>query len=37
MVKSAVDEAKRNNIRLARTHSSSAAALINVLETHMVT
>ena len=37
MVKSAVDEAKRNNIRLAHTHSSSVAALINVLETHMVT
>ena len=34
MVNSAVTEAKRNNIRLARAHSSSAAALISVLEEH---
>ncbi len=32
MVNSAVTEAKRNKIPLARTHSSSAAALISVLE-----
>ena len=35
MVNSAVTEAKRNNIRLARAHSSSAAALISVLENHV--
>ena len=34
MVNSAVTEEKRNNIRLARAHSSSAAALISVLEEH---
>lgn len=34
MVNSAVSEAKRNNIRIARTHSSSAAALTDVLETY---
>ena len=34
MVLSAVTEAKRNNITIARTHSSSAAALTNVLETY---
>ena len=34
MVNSAVAEAKRNNIRIARTHSSSAAALTDVLEAH---
>lgn len=32
MVNSAMTEAKRNNIRVARAHSSSASALINVLE-----
>ena len=31
MVKSAVSEAKRNNIEIARTHSSSASALTNLL------
>lgn len=34
MVNSAVTEAKRNNIRLARAHSSSAAALIQLLQEH---
>ena len=34
MVNSAVSEAKRNKIRIARAHSSSAAALVNVLETY---
>ncbi len=34
MVTSAVTEAKRNKIQIARAHSSSAAALINVLENH---
>lgn len=34
MVNSAVVEAKRNNIHLVRVHSSSSAALINVLENH---
>ncbi len=34
MVNSAVTEAKRNKIQVARAHSSSAAALINVLETY---
>ena len=34
MVTSAVAEAKRNNIQVARAHSSSAAALISVLENH---
>lgn len=34
MVNTAVMEAKRNNIRIARTHSSSAAALTDVLETY---
>ena len=34
MVKSAVSEAKRNNIQIARTHSSSASALNNVLKTY---
>lgn len=29
MIKTAVDEAKRNKIRIARIHSSSAAALSN--------
>lgn len=32
MVTCAVTEAKRNNIRIARTHSSSAAALNDVLK-----
>ncbi len=32
MVNSAVTEAKRNDIRVARAHSSSTAALINVLQ-----
>lgn len=32
MVTSAVMEAKRNGIRIARTHSSSVAALTSVLE-----
>jgi hypothetical protein len=32
MVHSAVTEAKRNNTRIARTHSSSASALDNVLQ-----
>lgn len=32
MVNSAVSEAKRNKIPVARAHSSSTAALINVLE-----
>lgn len=32
MVNSAVTEAKRNRIQIARTHSSSVAALTNVLE-----
>lgn len=32
MVNCAVTEAKRNNIRIARTHSSSAAALKDVLK-----
>lgn len=32
MINSAVAEAKRNNIRIARAHSSSATALANVLE-----
>ena len=31
MVKSAVSEAKKNKIRVARSHSSSASALTNVL------
>ena len=34
MVKTAVAEAKKNRIRIARTHSSSAAALTDVLETY---
>lgn len=34
MVHSAVTEAKRNNVRIARAHSSSAAALSNVLKTY---
>ena len=34
MVNSAVAEAKRNNIRIARVHSSSAAALNGVLREH---
>ena len=34
MVNSAMVEAKRNNIHLVRVHSSSSAALINVLENH---
>lgn len=34
MVTSAVTEAKRSKILVARAHSSSAAALIGVLETH---
>ncbi len=34
MVNTAVMEAKRNNIRIARTHSSSAAALTDVLEAY---
>jgi len=34
MVKSAVNEAKRNKIKIARSHSSSAAALTNVLQSN---
>ena len=34
MVNTAVSEAKKNKIRIARTHSSSAAALTDVLETY---
>lgn len=34
MVCTAVTEAKRNNIRIARKHSSSVAALTDVLETY---
>ncbi len=34
MVVSAVQEAKRNNVTIARIHSASAAALTTVLETH---
>lgn len=34
MVNSAVSEAKRNNIKIARTHTSSAAALTNILQEH---
>jgi hypothetical protein len=33
MVQSAVAEARRNNTRIARTHSSSASALSQVLQT----
>ncbi|MDO4305621.1 MAG: DUF2325 domain-containing protein [Eubacteriales bacterium] len=32
MMNTAVNEAKRNNIQIARTHSSSAAALTSVLQ-----
>lgn len=35
MVKSASAEAKRNNITVARIHTSSASALKNVLEQHV--
>lgn len=35
MVTSAVSEAKRNNIQIARAHSSSVSALVNLLETHV--
>lgn len=31
MVKSAVSEAKRNNVKIARIHSSSASALTSIL------
>ena len=34
MVNTAVTEAKRNKIQIARTHSSSAAALTDVLEAY---
>ena len=34
MVNTAVAEAKKNRIRIARTHSSSAAELTDVLETY---
>ena len=34
MVNTAVAEAKKNRIRIARTHSSSAAALKDLLETY---
>lgn len=34
MVKTAVDTAKRNNISIARLHSSSASALDNLLAEH---
>lgn len=34
MVKSAVSEAKKNSIQIARAHSSSASALTNVLRQH---
>ena len=37
MVKSAVNEAKRNSIRIARAHSSSASALTNLLLEHGAT
>ena len=36
MVNTAVQEAKRNNIPVARIHSSSASALHSVLEEHCV-
>ncbi len=36
MVISAVGEAKRNNIPVARVHSSSATALCNILEEHIL-
>lgn len=32
MVKCAVEEAKRNNIKVVRAHSSSGSALIEILE-----
>ena len=35
MVNNAVAEAKRNNIQIARTHSSSAASLSSVLKTYL--
>jgi len=34
MVNSAVAEAKRNEVKIERIHSSSAAALTNVLQTY---
>ena len=34
MVNSAVTEAKRNHIKIARAHSSSASALASVLKEH---
>ncbi len=34
MIRTAVEEAKRNKIKIARIHSSSAAALTNVLAEH---
>lgn len=34
MVNSAVSEAKRSNIKIARTHTSSAAALSGILQQH---
>jgi len=34
MVNSAVTEAKRNNVRIVRVHSSSASALNSVLREH---
>ena len=37
MVKSAVNEAKRNRIQIARAHSSSASALTNLLLEHGAT
>ena len=36
MVNTAIQEAKRNNIPVARIHSSSASALHSVLEEHCV-
>ena len=35
MVLSAVTEAKKNDVNIVRTHSSSAASLTSVLETYL--
>ena len=35
MVLSAVTEAKKNDVNIIRTHSSSAASLTSVLETYL--
>lgn len=37
MVLSAVNEAKKKDIKIIRTHSSSASSLINVLEEYLQT